>query len=107
MGQDAMLHEEWNSKRCVSELCKKWKKDKPNNSKHNLLFLLYNVNSLKSHIADMDVILTNYSPQICILTEIGNASIKKTPPSPIIILLLKREQTHSEELLYYVTVLLN
>ncbi|CAF1627379.1 unnamed protein product, partial [Rotaria sp. Silwood1] len=74
--------DEWNSKVCVSDLCKKWKKNRPDNSDNNLLFLLYNIHSLNSHIADMDVLLNNYAPQIIILTEIGSVVLKKPPSFP-------------------------
>ena len=74
---------EWNSRVCLSELCKKWKRDRPSNvSIANPLFLLYNVNSLNSHIADMDAIINNYSPQILILTEVGKVALKKPPIFP-------------------------
>ncbi len=33
-----MLIEEWNNRVCLSDLCKRWKKEKPDNSKYNLLF---------------------------------------------------------------------
>ena len=64
--------------RYVSDLSKKWNKPKPANTDTNLLFFVYNVNSLDSHIADVDVILNNHTPQICILSEIGKAAIKTT-----------------------------
>ncbi|CAF2955105.1 unnamed protein product [Rotaria sp. Silwood2] len=34
------------------------------------------------HIADVDVLVSNHSPQICILTEIGKAVMKKIPHFP-------------------------
>ncbi|CAF4730825.1 unnamed protein product, partial [Rotaria sp. Silwood2] len=66
----------------MSDLFKKWRKTRPSISEQNLLFLLYNVNSLNNHIADIDVLVNNHSPQICILTEIGKAVMKKIPQFP-------------------------
>ncbi len=36
-----LLIEESNSRVCLSDLCKKWKKDRPSNSEYNLLLVLY------------------------------------------------------------------
>ncbi|CAF2985277.1 unnamed protein product [Rotaria sp. Silwood2] len=66
----------------MSDLFKKWRKIRPSISEQNLLFLLYNVNSLNNHIADIDVLVNNHSPQICILTEIGKAVMKRIPHFP-------------------------
>ena len=72
---------EWNTKTSMSDLIMNWKKPKEanNNNNSNLLFVVYNVNSLSSHITDLDLLLNNHSPHICILSEIGKASIKKMP----------------------------
>jgi hypothetical protein len=70
--------EEWNSRTCMSDLFKQWRKIRPKNTNFNLLFLLYNVNSLNSHTADIDIILNKYAPQICLLNEIGKVALKKT-----------------------------
>jgi hypothetical protein len=49
--------EEWNSRTCMSDLFKQWRKIRPKNTNFNLLFLLYNVNSLNNYTADIDIIL--------------------------------------------------
>ena len=85
---------EWNAKICVSDLSKKWNKPKPVNTDTSLLCLVYNVNSLNSHIADVDVILNNHTPQICILSEIGKAAIKAVPNFPNYKLIVQ-ERTNS------------
>jgi uncharacterized protein (UPF0147 family) len=73
---------EWNTRTCMSDLNKSWCKAKPITKDPNLLFLLYNVNSLNSHIADMDILINNHTPQICILTEIGKTVMRKLPNFP-------------------------
>lgn len=71
--------EEWNSRLCVSDLCKRWKKDRPDqNKKSNLLILLFNVEGLNTHVADVDLLLNKYKPHICVLTGVG-AAAKKLP----------------------------
>ena len=73
---------EWNAKICLSDLSKKWNKRNSVNTDTNLLVLIYNVNSLNGHIADVDVILNNHTPRICIVSEIGKAAIKTVPNFP-------------------------
>lgn len=51
-------------------------KTPPQSLKQNLLILLYNVESLNTHVADVDILLSSYNPHICILTGVG-AGIKK------------------------------
>ncbi|CAM4867060.1 unnamed protein product [Rotaria socialis] len=67
---------EWNSRKSISSLCNEWKKERPQFPKQNLLFLLYNVEGLNTHVADVDLLLSNYQPHICILTGVG-AAIRK------------------------------
>ncbi|CAF3156341.1 unnamed protein product [Rotaria socialis] len=67
---------EWNSRTSISQLCEQWKKTPPKSLKQNLLLLLYNVESLNTHVADVDILLSSYNPHICILTGVG-AGIKK------------------------------
>ncbi|CAF4560693.1 unnamed protein product, partial [Rotaria magnacalcarata] len=67
---------EWNSRTSLSLLCKNWKKDRPKSEKQNLTLLIYNVEGLNTHVADVDLLIANHQPNICILTEIG-AAIRK------------------------------
>jgi len=67
---------EWNSRVSVSQLCNFWKKVRPISVKQNLLLLLYNVEGLNTHVADVDILLSNHNPHICILTGVG-AAVKK------------------------------
>lgn len=70
---------EWNSRTCISSLCKQWKKDRPPTKiNSSLLILLFNVEGLNTHVSDMDILLTEHKPNICILTGVGAAS-KKLP----------------------------
>ena len=73
---------EWNTRSCMTGLFNKWSKSKPINNNSNPTFLLYNVNSLNTHIADMDIILSNHAPKICVLTQIGKTILKKLPQFP-------------------------
>ena len=73
---------EWNARQYTSSLFTSWSKDKPEMNDPNLIFLNYNANSLKSHIADLDIILNKYHPQICVLSEIGMPAIRKVPHFP-------------------------
>ena len=75
---------EWNSRICISEISKKWKKERPTQNKSdeaNLLILLFNVECLNTHLDDVDVLLTEHKPHICILTGVGTAS-RKLPSFP-------------------------
>ena len=67
---------EWNSRTSLSLLCKKWKKVRPHYVKQNLLLLLFNVEGLNTHVADVDLLLSNYHPHICIFTGVGSAVYK-------------------------------
>src|SRR5690242_3031768 len=64
---------EWNSRISISYLCNLWKKERPLYAKHNLSLLLYNVEGLNTHVADVDSLLSNYHPHIGILTGVGAA----------------------------------
>ncbi|CAF1548972.1 unnamed protein product [Adineta ricciae] len=69
--------DEWNKRGCISNLCKQWKKNRPVNDKTNNLFvLLFNVEGLNTHLADVDLLLKQYNPHICILTGVGAATRK-------------------------------
>ena len=57
----------------IKNLCKSWKKKRPLRSIENLLFLVYNVESLNTHISDVVILLHNYQPHICTLTDIRAA----------------------------------
>ena len=65
---------EWNSRISISAMCKSWRKERPIYPSHNLLFLVYNAEGLSTHLTDIDILLNNYRPQICILTEVGAAA---------------------------------
>ena len=68
---------EWNSRTCISDLSKKWKKERPpQKERTNLLILLFNVECLNTHIADVDLLLARHKPHICILTGVGIATRK-------------------------------
>jgi hypothetical protein len=70
--------EEWNSKSSVSDIATKWHKVRPVSSSVNLSIIIYNCQCLSTHIADLDILLSSYTPQICILTGIG-AKIRNLP----------------------------
>ena len=56
-------------------LVKNGKKERPiSSSSRNLLFLVYNVQGLNTHVADMDILLNNYRPHVCVLTGVGTAA---------------------------------
>lgn len=72
---------EWNERISISDLSARWKKIRPAGCFQNLLFLVYNVEGLNTHISDIDIWLRNYQPHISILTGIGAAS-RKLPTFP-------------------------
>ena len=72
---------EWNTHISISEMCRSWRKERPIHSSHNLLFLVYNVEGLSTHLADRDILLSMYRSHICILSEVG-AAIKNLPSFP-------------------------
>ena len=70
---------EWNLRTCISDLSKKWKKERPpQKERANLSILLFNVECLNTHIADVDLLLTQNKPHICILTGRRNCHKKTT-----------------------------
>jgi hypothetical protein len=54
---------------------------RPLSSSQNLLFLVYNLQDLNTHITDLDILLNIYRPHICILSGVGSAS-KNLPSFP-------------------------
>jgi hypothetical protein len=74
---NAILNE-WNSRSSLSCISKQWHKDGPIASSENLFLILYNCQCLSTHIADLDILLSTYTPQICILTGVGS-KIKNLP----------------------------
>ena len=74
--------DEWNSHVSISQLCNCWKKERPSIVKQNLSIILYNVESLNTHVADVDILLSCYKPHVCILTGIGIAIKKKNISFP-------------------------
>jgi hypothetical protein len=62
---------EWNSRLSISNLCKKWKKERPSNAEDDNFFLLFNCEGLSTHGADIDILLSSYTPKITILTGVG------------------------------------
>jgi hypothetical protein len=68
---------EWNKRLCISDLCKQWKKDRPlHDITSSLSILLFNVEGLSTHTADVDLLLNDNKPHICILTGVGAAARK-------------------------------
>ena len=67
---------EWNSHASTADLCIHWKKERPNIVKYNISLLLFNVESLNTHVADVDILLSCYRPHVYMLTGVG-AAIKK------------------------------
>ncbi len=74
---------EWNSRACISDLSRKWKKERPlrTNNQSNLLILLFNVECLNTHTTDVDILIAEHKPHICILTGVGTAT-KSLPLFP-------------------------
>lgn len=74
--------DEWNRRTSISNLCTYWEKQRPlSSSSENLLFLLYNCECLSTHLTDLDLLLSSYSPQTIILTGVGSL-IRKLPRIP-------------------------
>lgn len=63
---------EWNCKVSISNISQQWKKDRPTEMEENLTIILYNCQCLSTHIADIDILLSTYTPQILILTGVGS-----------------------------------
>jgi hypothetical protein len=70
--------EEWNSKSSISDIPMKWHKVRPISFSINLSIIIYNCQCLSTHIADLDILISSYTPQICILTGVG-AKIRNLP----------------------------
>ncbi|CAF3344273.1 unnamed protein product [Rotaria socialis] len=62
-------------------MCAKWRKVRPVNLAQNMLFLVYNVEGLNTHITDIDILLNNHQPHICILSGVG-AAVRRLPSFP-------------------------
>jgi hypothetical protein len=69
---------EWNGRSSLSSISKQWSKVRPIASIQNLSLILYNCQCLNTHIADLDILLSTYTPQIYILTSVGS-KIKNLP----------------------------
>ncbi|CAF1664362.1 unnamed protein product [Rotaria magnacalcarata] len=63
------------------DICKQWKKERPTIEYQSLNLLLFNIQCLSTHIADLDFLISTYIPQICILTGVGS-KIKNPPNIP-------------------------
>ncbi|CAF1681552.1 unnamed protein product [Rotaria magnacalcarata] len=72
---------EWNNRNTISELNKKWTKERPKNYSENLTVLLWNCEGLSTHLADLDILLSYHSPHIMILTGVGK-QIRYLPKIP-------------------------
>jgi hypothetical protein len=72
---------EWNTRLSISSLCHGWKKERPAAVSENLLFLVYNIESLNTHETDLVILLNNYNPHVCVLTGVGIAS-RRMPTIP-------------------------
>jgi hypothetical protein len=72
---------EWNSRISDFDICKQWKKERPATEDESLNILLFNIQCLSTHIADLDFLIATYTPQICILTGVGS-KIKNPPHIP-------------------------
>ncbi|CAF1186396.1 unnamed protein product [Adineta ricciae] len=70
--------EEWNSRTSLSNISKIWHKKRPIVTCDNLSLILYNCQCLSTHIADLDILLSTYLPQVFILTGVGS-KIKDLP----------------------------
>ena len=67
--------EEWNSRICVPDPCERWKKDRSvQNIDSRLLILLFNVEGLRTHVTDVDILLNSHKPHVCILMGVGAAA---------------------------------
>jgi hypothetical protein len=72
---------EWNNRSSLFDLCKLWEKIRPKNEIENLLILLYNCESLSTHLNDLDILLSSYLPHVIILTGVGS-QIRNMPSVP-------------------------
>ena len=65
---------EWNTRLSVSDLSSTWRKKRPDGVTENLLFLVYNIESLNTHEKDLIILLDTYNPHVCVLTGVGTAT---------------------------------
>lgn len=72
---------EWNNQSSLSSLCKLWEKRRPDSETENVIFLLYNCECLKTHLTDLDILLSTYLPHVLILTGVGS-QIRNMPSVP-------------------------
>ncbi|CAF2095648.1 unnamed protein product [Rotaria magnacalcarata] len=72
---------EWNERISDIDICKHWKKERPTIEYQPLNLLLFTIQCLSTHIADLDLLISTYTPQICILTGVGS-KIKNPPNIP-------------------------
>ncbi|CAF4556851.1 unnamed protein product [Rotaria sp. Silwood2] len=75
------IWKEWNSRISDFDICKQWQKERPTAEYEPLNLLLFNIQCLSTHIADLDFLIATYNPQICIWTGVG-AGIKNPPQIP-------------------------
>jgi hypothetical protein len=74
--------DEWNRRTSISNLCTYWEKQRPlSSSPENIFFLLYNCECLRTHQADLDLLLSSYLPQVVILIGVRSL-IHKLPLLP-------------------------
>jgi hypothetical protein len=67
--------DEWNARSSVTDLCKRWKKDRPAvRYDASLLIILFNVEGLRTHVTDVDILLNKYKPHVAVLTGVGAAA---------------------------------
>lgn len=72
---------EWNIRNTISELNKKWTKERPKSYSENFTVLLWNCEGLSTHLADLDILLSDHIPHIIILTGVGK-QIRQLPKIP-------------------------
>src|ERR1700722_15484973 len=72
---------EWNERVSVSQLCRCWRKERPESLSENFSILLWNCECLHTHISDLDLLLSLNCPHMCILTGVGK-QIYKLPYIP-------------------------
>ncbi|CAF4287555.1 unnamed protein product, partial [Rotaria sp. Silwood2] len=66
------MWKEWNSRISDFDICKQWRKERPTTEYEALNVLLFNIQGLSTHIADLDCFIATYTPEICILTGVGS-----------------------------------
>lgn len=63
---------EWNENQSVSVLSRSWRKERPKSISEFFFVLLWNCEGLRTHISDLDLLLSLYCPHMCILTGVGS-----------------------------------